>query len=170
MNCKNIHDLGNKLYNQKKYEDALEKYITILNSDYINNNIIYSNCSACYLKLKNYPNALEYALKSIELNINYATAWGRVGYAYKKLKLHANAFKAFQIAYKLNKNNRIYENELIFYQDRLYNKLNFKNMYDIIVNSPELLNNIKESKNEILNKSLNNKLVNIFDNIIEKIN
>ena len=122
MDYKKIHELGNDLYNQKKYNKALHKYKLILNSNYINNYIIYSNCSACYLKLKNYSSALDYALKSIELNINYSIAWGRIGYAYKKLKLHSNALKAFDIAYKLNKDSEIYQKEIIFYQNRFLSK------------------------------------------------
>ena len=88
---KYMHKLGNDYYNDKNYTDSIIIYDKLLNNIVDSNliSIIYSNKSACYLKLEDYYNALNEGLQSIQYNKNNSVAWGRVGWASKKLKKYA---------------------------------------------------------------------------------
>jgi tetratricopeptide (TPR) repeat protein len=153
------HKKANQFYNKKKYNNAKQIYLELINQDY-KKDIMYSNCAACHLQLKNYKEALENSLKAIEINLNYALAWGRVGYSYKGLKMHSHAHKAFDIATKLDKENKIYSNEANFYYKRLSAKLNLKTIFNIMVNNKDLYNKLIKLKSTILTINKDN----FFDN------
>jgi tetratricopeptide (TPR) repeat protein len=159
-----IHIYSNKLYIKKKYEDAIEFYNYLIYNNY-KIDVIYSNISACYLKLKNYLLALNKALNSVENNINNAKTWARIGYAYKGLKLHKNAYKSFEIALSLDKNNKIYKMETEFYFNRYNKQLTFFNIYNIIKNNNEIYSDVKKLKNNI---NMNNILT-VVEKLFEKL-
>ena len=168
-----IHNQANLLFQNEKYEFAINHYNLLLDSDY-KLYIIYSNISACYLKLKNFKYALENALKSIQLNLNFSVAWGRVGFSYKGLKMFSESLKAFEIANKLNKKNIIYKNELIFLDNRFNKKINMNNIFKIILNNKHVYDKIKEIKKDVLNININNiesnkNIYDIINQILNKI-
>lgn len=169
-----IHIKANQLYKENEFEEAIKLYSELINNNY-KKSIILSNRSACYLNLDNYFLALNDSLRSIELDINMAIAWGRVGYSYKGLKMHMDAVKAFEIANSLNKNNVIYKKEIQYYFNRFDNKINLANIFKLLTNDKKMLNNLKEIKTEIVNVSPNDlfnnkKIVNLIETIIKKIN
>ena len=118
----NLHQIANKLFINKKYKSAIKIYNLLLKKLY-KIDIIYSNKAACYLFMKKYKNALEASLYSVQNNLKYSIAWGRIGYSYKGLKMYSESLKAFEIAYKISKNNNYLE-EINFFNQRLNEKIN----------------------------------------------
>jgi len=163
----NLHKNANNLFVEGQYELANKIYSQLINNQY-KPDIMYSNKAACFLKLKNYKLALEYALTSIQLNLNSCNAWGRVGSAYKGLKMFSESLNAFEIAHKLNKTNENYIKELIFLHQRLNEKINIKNVFNLLLNNQNIFNKLKNIKNEIKNTKITNVLNN--DNITLLIN
>jgi len=166
-----LHDLANNLYYDHEYKDAINIYKSLIDNNY-KKDIMYSNCAACYLKLKEYKKSLDYSLQAVEINMNYSRAWGRVGYSYKGLKMESNASKAFEIANKLDKNNENYKNEVKFYFDKLSNKINITNIFSLLKNNNNLFNKLKELKSEIINSSPekmfdNSNIKNFMKSVIE---
>jgi tetratricopeptide (TPR) repeat protein len=158
-----IHKYANELFINEKYELANESYNILINMEY-KLYIIYSNKAACFLKLKNYKSALDSALKSVQNNLNYSIAWGRIGYAYKGLKMFSDSLKAFEIAHKLNKHNEIYLKELLFLYERFDKKINMKNVFNLLLTNKNIFHKLKNIKNDITN--LNNDNVTTFINEI----
>jgi tetratricopeptide (TPR) repeat protein len=170
---KSFHIKANQLYNIRKYIKAIELYSKLIDSNYEKATML-SNRSACYLNLKNYLSSLADSLKAIEININMVKAWGRVGYSYKGLEMHKDAYKAFEIANTLDKNNDLYKNELQYYFNRFNNKINLSNIFKLLTSDIKLLNNLKEIKTDIINTTPTNlfnnkKIINFIETIIKKI-
>jgi tetratricopeptide (TPR) repeat protein len=167
-----FHKKANKLYYNKNYYEAISIYNLLIENNY-KINIIYSNRAACFLQIKDYLKALNDSLKSVELDLNYSKAWGRVGYSYKGLKMDINALKAFEIALKFNKNSKLYKNETEYYLNKYSNKLNFTNIFNLLKDK-KIYEDLKKIKTEILNtnhqKVLDNEnIINFFDDIIRKL-
>lgn len=165
------HIKANKLYRKEKYQDAIHIYTYLIENDY-KKDIMYSNRAACNLQLKNYLEALNDSLKAVECNINNSVAWGRVGYSYKGLKMHSHAFKAFEIATKINKKNKLYLNEVQFYHKRLSNKLNMKTLFNLMMNNKPLFDQLQDLKKDITNINnenffTNKKLLDYADTLLE---
>jgi len=155
-----LHNKANELFIKKKYNSAIKIYNELIINNY-NLSIIYSNKAACYLKLKNYKNALMCSLYSIENNLYNSISWGRVGYSYKGLNMIAEALDAFEIAHKLNKNNENYSKEIKFLNEFIYSKITIKNVFNLLFNNKTLYNKFKNIKNEISNNNLSvNQILN----------
>jgi len=167
-----FHRKANKLYYNKNYYEAISIYNLLIENNY-KINIIYSNRAACFLQIKDYLKALNDSLKSVEIDLNYSKAWGRVGYSYKGLKMDINALKAFEIALKFNKNSKLYKNETEYYLNKYSNKLNFTNIFNLLKDK-KIYEDLKKIKTEILNtnhqKVLDNEnIMKFFDDIIRKL-
>lgn len=147
-----LHKYANELFIGGKYEQANDIYTQLLDSQY-KLDIMYSNKSACFLTLKNYKNALENALNSVQINLNNSIAWGRVGYSYKGLKMFTESLNAFEIAHKLNKNNNNYLRELIFLHKRFNEKINITNVFNLLLNNKTVFNKLTHMKSEIITTS-----------------
>jgi tetratricopeptide (TPR) repeat protein len=165
-NFNNLHNKANYLYKNEKYDEAIDIYLELVHNEY-KINIIYSNISACYLKKKNYCSALYYSLTSLTYNVNNYIAWGRVGYSYKGLKKYKNALDAFNIAYTIYK-NKIYKKEIDYFINKLDNKINKENIFNLLLNDKILFNEIKELKNDILNYNFN-KITKLIETVLTKL-
>lgn len=167
----NIHKNANFFYKNKKYNKSIKLYFKLINNSY-KNDILYSNISACYMKMNDYVNSLKYGLKSIEANLYNSVAWARIGFSYKLLKKHNEAYKAFDIAHKIDKNNKIYYKELEFYHTRYSKKVNISNIFNLIFTNKNIYDKIKETSTEIVNtKNVfnNSNIINLIDTIIKKL-
>ena len=169
----NLHKNANNLFINKQYVAAITIYDFLVNKNY-KSTIMYSNKAACYLYIKDYKNALENSLKSIEFDLNNSIAWGRVGYSYKGLKMFSESLNAFKIAHKLDKNNNIYLNEVIFLHNRLNDKINVNNVFNKLLNNKILFNKIKDLKNDIINRDFdtclnNNNIIGLMNEVINEL-
>lgn len=170
---------GNESYYLEDYEMAINYYlyyILYLDNTNLDKSIeksnIYSNISACYLKLMDYNNSLLYGIKSLELNINNTISWGRVGWSYKALKIHTKAYESFIIANKLNPKNIYYINELKFYSKKMNNidqKINITNLFSLFKNNSSLFNELKDLKSDIINGINQDKIYDLIENIINNL-
>jgi small glutamine-rich tetratricopeptide repeat-containing protein alpha len=168
-----LHLNANNFFYNEQYNDAINIYKELIENNY-KKDIMYSNCGACYLKLKDYTKSLNDSLKAVEINLNYSKAWGRVGYSYKGLNMDSNACKAFEIANKLDKDNQNYKNEMTYYFDKLSNKINITNIFSLLKNNNNLFSKLKELKSEILNSSPtkifeNNNIKKFMESVIENL-
>ena len=160
-----LHKYANESFVNGNYNLANELYNQLLvdsNQEY-KPDIIYSNISACFLKINNYISALDYALKSVQINLNNSIAWGRIGYSYKGLKMFSESLNAFEVAHKLDKYNENYLKELIFLHKRFNEKINVTNVFNLLLNNQIIFNKLKSMKNQITNTNVGNCLNN--DNI-----
>lgn len=167
-----MHKNANFFFFCNNYKKALDLYDILISNNYMIDTM-YSNKAACYLKLKEYKNSLQQSLKSLEINLNSSVVWGRVGYSYKGLKMYYESLNAFKIAFKLNNNNKIYYNEIIFLKNKIDNKINIKNVFNVLLNNKILFNNLKKIKNDFINNNFNinnilsNKnIINLIDDIL----
>jgi tetratricopeptide (TPR) repeat protein len=166
-----LHIKGNKLYKNKKYDEANLIYTLLLDNNY-KIDIMYSNRAACFLKKKNYLKSLDDSLKAVQVNLNYSKAWARVAYSYKGLKMRLNSLKAFEIALKIDKSNKLYQSEAENYFNKFSSKLNIINLFSLLKDK-NLINNLKLIKNDLLNtpsdKILDNdNIINFIDKIIDR--
>jgi tetratricopeptide (TPR) repeat protein len=130
------------------FENGIITYNFIINNHLDNfpfsKSIIYCNLSAFYLKKKDYVNALVNALTSIEYDKNNVKAWGRGGWAFKKLKKYNDALKAFEIANKIEP-KQIYQIEIDFLLKELNKKITISNVFKIF-KSDKFINRIKNNQ------------------------
>ena len=103
-----LKNKANKLFKLGNYEEAINIYTKILNSDPINY-IIILNRSAVYIKMERYQEGLEDAVNVTKMNQTNAKAWGRVGAALYGLNRLEKALIAYNKANEL-KPNIIYQN------------------------------------------------------------
>jgi tetratricopeptide (TPR) repeat protein len=163
------HNRANNLYKNNFIDNAIEIYFNLINNKF-KYDIIYSNISACYLKKKDYINALYNALEALKYNINYPIVWARIGYSFKLLKEYSKALNAFKIAYIMS-NKTIYKKEIDYLFNKINNNINNKNIFNLLLNDKNLFNKLKELKNDILNNNIsqNTNINNFIELIIEKL-
>jgi tetratricopeptide (TPR) repeat protein len=177
MSNKYLHKLGNDYFKETDYSNALIIYNKLLENIIDNNliSVLYSNKSACYLKLENYHSALDEGIKSLKYNNNNSIAWGRIGWASKKLKKHEEALQAFKIANNLNPYNFNYKNEIYYYNTKKIDKINF---FELFKSSDYIIKKISDEnfRNKILVNSLNPEnlmkdyeFVKLIDHIVYKL-
>jgi len=70
---------GNKLFNQNKFEEAIEKFTDAinLNIETKKNSIYYSNRANCHNKIENFGLAIEDSNKAIEIDKDYLKSYFR---------------------------------------------------------------------------------------------
>ena len=91
---------GNKLYNTKEYEKAIDYYIkSIENSE--NEACSYYNAGVCYIKLKNFNNAISMLNKALELQKD-SKYYFNLGYCYAMQENTNKALINFNMAWALN--------------------------------------------------------------------
>lgn len=99
---------ANKHFTLGEYGEAVAIYTQILKNDTTNYSIIL-NRAVVYIKMGNYQEGLEDAVKATKMNLSSAKAWGRVGAALYGLNRLENALIAYNKANELEP-NIIYQN------------------------------------------------------------
>ncbi|KAN0019458.1 hypothetical protein ACTFIU_002670 [Dictyostelium citrinum] len=135
--AKNLFRLANDSYYAKKYQEAIELYTEAIEIDQ-QNNILYSNRSMCFNKLKRYQEALEDAQKAIDIENRDSH------HSYLPRYAKGNAL------YFIGR----YQEALESYQDSLKNK----------PDSPVLLKKIKKTLLKLESSSTNKKKSNNNNN------
>ena len=96
------------LYDAEKYSDAavyLHKYVESGNTQIISKGNAYFYLGWCYQSNKNHKKAIEYYLKALEYNPNFAMACNNLGNAYYDVKDFESALKYFNKCIELDSNN-----------------------------------------------------------------
>lgn len=95
---------GNEYFSAKKFNEAIESFTSAIELDG-SNHVLYSNRSASYASLQQWPQALADAQKCVELNSSWAKGYIRLGAAFHGLRNHAEALKAYQAGLAIEPTN-----------------------------------------------------------------
>ena len=90
-----LKTLGNQLYSEKKFEEAVEKYSEAIKLS--PNSVFYCNRAACYANLNQHEKALEDCNEAIKLEPKYVKAFHRRALAYEKLDMPRKALNEYTI-------------------------------------------------------------------------
>lgn len=96
--------LGNELFKQGNYPDAMKHYNEAVKRD-PDNAILYSNRAACYTKLMEFPRALEDCEMCIKKDPTFIKGYIRKGAALIAMKEYGKAQLAFERALEIDSNN-----------------------------------------------------------------
>ena len=151
-------ELGNKYYEEGKYEDAIKVYTELLKSD-PENYLLLSNRSLVYIKLEDFKKAVDDAVKSTKLKPSYAKSWGRLGASLYGM----NDLDRSLVAY--NKANELEPLEI--YQEMI-NQINKETLLkENNLLTEDNLNKFKDIKNIILNEE--SGMQKLFDKMVNSL-
>ena len=188
-----IIDNETELYKNEKYNELIIYY----NNQNLNNKILLNRC-LCFLKIKQYNNAFNDALKAIDINDNYSKSWGYLGASLYGLNKLEDSLIAYNKAYELSENkNDIYlkmindlKKKLINKKDLMLNKklskkINntqieglFNSLYSSIITNPEIIEKLNDSNFQLKILNYHNKpedalkdddILNIMNNLIKSL-
>ncbi|VDN51155.1 unnamed protein product [Dracunculus medinensis] len=97
-------ELGNELFKEGKYPEAMKHYNEAVKRD-PDNAILYSNRAACYTKLMDFQRALEDCETCIKKDPKFIKGYIRKGAALSAMKEYAKARSAFEAALALDSTN-----------------------------------------------------------------
>jgi tetratricopeptide (TPR) repeat protein len=106
-----LKNTADNLFNDNKFEEAIENYTLALDFDSDDKYKIYLNRCLSFYKLKKYNEALSDAIKASRLKPDNAKAWGRLGSCLSVLGKKSQAICAFKKAYELEPSNENYKKE-----------------------------------------------------------
>ena len=96
---------GNAALEAKKYDEAIDYYTQAIALD-TSNHLLFSNRSAVYIKQEKYKEALDDALKTIELKKDWSKGYFRKATVLKYLSRFDDAINAFEEALKYDPHNK----------------------------------------------------------------
>lgn len=180
-----------ELYENNKYDELILFY----NNQILDNKILLNRC-LCFLKLKQYNNAFNDALKAIDINKNYSKSWGYLGASLYGLNKLEDSLIAYNKAYELSKNDiylkmtddlkkkLIYKKDLIL-KKKLSKKINnfqieglFNSLYNNIITDPHIIEKLNDKNFQSKILSYHNKpeealkdddILNIMNNLIKSL-
>ena len=106
-----IKSKGNAALEAKKYDEAIDYYTQAITLDPLNH-ILFGNRSAVYIKQEKYKEALDDALKTIQLKNDWSKGYFRKATALKYLKRFDDAINAFVEALKIDPTNQELKKEV----------------------------------------------------------
>jgi len=98
-------DKGNKALNAGNFKEAVEHYSAAIALD-PSGHVFFSNRSAAYCKLEDYPKALEDADECIKINPKWGKGWTRKATALEFMGRHADALEAYEEGLKVDPENK----------------------------------------------------------------
>ncbi|KAI8089304.1 Stub1 protein [Halteromyces radiatus] len=105
--------LGNKLFGEHRYEDAISEYSTAIIKD-SNEKVYYTNRALCYSRLEEYDKVINDTRRAIELDNTTVKAYYLLGQALIHKKQHAEALAKLKIAYDLAMQQKVkYINDIL---------------------------------------------------------
>ena len=106
-----LKSVGDDLFNENMFEEAIEKYTLALDFESDDKYKIYLNRCLSFYKLKKYNKALSDAKEATILKPDNAKSWGRLGSCLNILGRKSQAVYAFKKAYELEPLNENYKIE-----------------------------------------------------------
>jgi stress-induced-phosphoprotein 1 len=97
-------DKGNDFFRNNNFEEAAKWFSEAINLD-PNNQVLYSNRSACYVKMNKLPEALEDANKTISLKPDWSRGFSRKAAALHAMQNWPEAREAYMKGLELEPNN-----------------------------------------------------------------
>lgn len=95
---------GNEFYNLKEYKKAIELYTEAIKNNQ-NCACSYYNCGVCYIKLKDYDNAIHMIKKAIEYQCE-SKYFFNLAYCYAMKGLNNKALIYFNLSWSLDNNDK----------------------------------------------------------------
>jgi len=99
---------GNKLFEEGKYADALQKYNEALDYD-DENPALYTNKAGCYVKLLDFQNALKMSQIAKKMDPKWIRSYFREGEAYLLMKEYGEAAASFWEGWNLEPANMVFK-------------------------------------------------------------
>ncbi|CAG7815767.1 unnamed protein product [Allacma fusca] len=106
-----LKNLGNEKMKEGMFEEARQLYDKAIELDG-RNAVYFCNRAAAFLKLEDTDKALRDCQIAIQLQPNYARAYGRMGVIYSSLMQHVKAAECYRKASQLDPLNESYVNNL----------------------------------------------------------
>ncbi|KAG0738980.1 hypothetical protein G6F57_000187 [Rhizopus arrhizus] len=91
---------GNKLFAEKRFEEAIKEYTSAIIKD-SSVPVYYTNRALCYLKLEKYDQVISDCRRAIELDPNIVKGYYLLGQALTENKQHTEALNKLKIGYEL---------------------------------------------------------------------
>jgi tetratricopeptide (TPR) repeat protein len=105
-----LKEKGNQLLGSQKFDEAIEMYnqaIALYPSA-----VYHCNLAAAYTQITQDDKAIEHCLKALDLDPNYAKAYGRLAGCYYNTGKYREALSSFQIASKKDPTNQNYKTHI----------------------------------------------------------
>ncbi|KAL9554469.1 hypothetical protein MBANPS3_002799 [Mucor bainieri] len=104
---------GNKLFAERRYEDAIKEYTSAIIKDF-SVGVYYTNRALCYSKLEQYDNVITDCRKAIEIDPTLVKAYYLIGQALTEKKQHTEALKKLKTGYELAIQQKVkYVNDIL---------------------------------------------------------
>ncbi|CAO0798008.1 unnamed protein product [Mucor circinelloides] len=104
---------GNKLFAEKRYQDAIKEYTSAIIKDF-SVGVYYTNRALCYSKLEQYDNVITDCRKAIEIDPTLVKAYYLIGQALTEKKQHTEALKKLKTGYELAIQQKVkYVNDIL---------------------------------------------------------
>ncbi|CAH6720136.1 heat shock protein Sti1p [[Candida] jaroonii] len=159
---------GNKYFAAKDFEKAIEYFTKAIDASPEPNHVLYSNRSASYASLKNFPKALEDAEACVKTNATWAKGYNRVAAAHYGLGNLDDAKQQYEKALQLDSNNAMAKDGLKSVENAIQSRNAQPDMgLGAIFSDPNLITNLKnnpKTKELMKDPELVNKLVQIQTN------
>ncbi|KAI9474210.1 MAG: Stub1 protein [Benjaminiella poitrasii] len=91
---------GNKLFAERRYEDAIKEYTSAIIKD-ASVCVYYTNRALCYSKLEKYDQVISDCRKAIEIDPSMVKAYYLIGQALTEKKQHTEALNKLKTGYQL---------------------------------------------------------------------
>lgn len=118
----NYFSKGNEFYNNHNYCEALNYYEKAIENKECEYHSCY-NSGVCYIKLKNYPKAIEMINKALDLHVD-SKYFFNLAYCYSMLDEEQKALRYFNLAWALDNNDSDCEKAIKLITSRLKNEGN----------------------------------------------
>ena len=133
LNVESLLEIGEKLYKEGKYSEAVEEFLKIINITE-NNYFAQYNVGLCYLELKEYSKAEKHLTTASQLRPFYSSPYISLGSLYYHQNQFSSALTYYQFAEQLDPSPAIYYNiGRVYHTLKEYNKaiLHYERAIDI---------------------------------------
>lgn len=96
---------GNEAFKQKNFEEAVELFSKAIAASETPNHVLFSNRSACFTSMHQYPDALTDAKECVKINPTWAKGYNRIAAAEFGLGNYDGAIKSYQQALEIEPTN-----------------------------------------------------------------